>query len=64
MIDHIAIKKAAGYNMVRPAEWDTLSREEQFELIKAKRVIFLCGERAIPTREALQWLAQDAAGGT
>lgn len=56
-VDSVAIKMAAGYNLLQPLEWQALSSSERFAMIKAQRVIFLRAGESVPTREALEWLA-------
>lgn len=61
-VDSVAIKMAAGYNLLRPLEWQALSSSERFAMIKAHRVIFLSAGESVPTREALEWLAAYSSG--
>lgn len=61
-IDAVAIKMPAGYNMMPPAEWQRLQKEQRFALIKAQRVAFLSNGVSIPVRQALQWLSEHAGG--
>ncbi len=56
-IDSVAIKMAAGYNVMRPADWQALAPTERFDLIKAQRVVFLRDGESVPVRTALEWLA-------
>lgn len=57
-VDSIAIRMAAGYNVVKPAQWQEMDRAERFDLVKAKRVVFMCRGESVPVREALLWLAE------
>ena len=56
-IDSVAIKMAAGYNVMRPSDWQALASAERFDLIKAQRVVFLSQGESVPVRAALEWLA-------
>jgi hypothetical protein len=56
-IDSVAVKMAAGYNVISAAQWQALPSSHRFELVKAQRSIFMSRERAVPAREALRWLA-------
>ena len=60
-VDSIAVKMAAGYNMMRPLEWQALAQQERFDLVKAHRVVFLCEGQSVPVREALAWLSAHVA---
>lgn len=55
-IDSIAIKMAAGYNVLTPKAWQALEKDERFELVKAKRAVFMSNGVSVPAREALSWL--------
>lgn len=57
-VDSIAVQMSAGYNVLNPMQWQLLSEAERFDLIKAKRVVFLCDGESVPVRDALQWLAK------
>ena len=56
-IDSIAVKMAAGYNLMHPQAWQAMSRQERFDLVKAQRVVFLSNDVSVSARAALRWLA-------
>lgn len=60
-IDAIAVKMVAGYNNLTPHAWQAMSKDQRFELVKAKRVVFMSNGVSVPAREALTWLAANSA---
>ena len=55
-IDSVAIKMAAGYNVMTPQDWQGLPADERFALVKAHRAVFLSDGISVATRDALAWL--------
>ena len=58
-VDSIAVKVSASYNVWSPTDWQALSKNERFNLIRSKRVVFLSDGLSVPVREALVWLSQN-----
>lgn len=57
-IDSVAIKMAAGYNVMTPRAWQDRAAKERFKLVKARRVVFMSNGVSVPPRAALRWLSE------
>lgn len=62
-VDNVAIKMAAGYNVIKPDAWQALPKAERFELVKAHRVVFMCQGKSVPVRDALAYLGSHGTAG-